>query len=117
MGKKILSFGWLSVGIALLVLSLGDVHTVDGARGWVSVGIAIAASALAIASAVAMRFAFKAGNAVSLLTSLCFALYWIYLFLIAPPIEVNGFLLTGTAIICLAIATAVSILVPAHSKP
>lgn len=113
--EKILSFAWLSIGVAILVLSLGDIQSPYWRPGWLSVGIA--ASGLAIWSAAAMFFGLKARKVVPLLTALCFALYWVYLFVIAPPREVNGFLITGTAIICLAIATVVSVLAPAHSKP
>jgi len=101
--KKALSFGWLAVGVMILGSTLAEILTGGWQLSWLA--IEAIAGALAIACFAALNFDLRCKQLVAHSVSVLFLAYWVYLFLISPPDDVNRYSLTGGAIILLCVLT------------
>jgi|CXWL01.1.fsa_nt_gi nitrate reductase NapE component len=107
--RTLLSIAWLALALTVLISSISDFSLQSWQPTWLVAGVG--GTLLALASAVFLFFQITSLRAVAIVGSVVFLLYWMYLFLISPPDAVNRYLMTGSAVILLAVSTIALIVV------
>lgn len=101
--RTLLSAAWLGLPAHISVSGVLDISLDSWQLTWLAVSLG--ASLLAVANALFLFFQMNPLRGVATIGSVVFLLYWLYLFVVAPPTEVNQYSLMGTGVILLAVAT------------
>ena len=101
--RTVLSVAWLAVALVVLVSTISDMSLGSWRPAWLALGVS--ATLLSGASATFLFLQPPSLRLVAVASSVVFLVYWIYLFLIAPPDAINRYSLTGAGVILLAIST------------
>ena len=113
--RTLLSAAWLGLAASILVLGILDSSLDSWQLTWLAVSLV--ASLLALASALFLFFRMQPLRFVATIASVVFLLYWLYLFVVAPPTELDQYSLTGVGVISLAVATIAVAISAAQSRP
>src|SRR5690348_8162435 len=101
--RTVLSAAWLAVALVVLISTISDISLGSWRPAWLAIGVG--ATLLSAASATFLFLQPRSLRFVAVVSSIVFLVYWIYLFLIAPPDAVDRYSLTGAAMILLTIST------------
>jgi len=101
--RTLLSAAWLGLAASTLVSGVLEISLDSWQVTWLAVSLG--ASLLAVANALFLFFQMQPLRGAATIASVVFLLYWLYLFAVAPPTEVNQHSLTGSGVILLAVAT------------
>ena len=106
--RRVLSLGWLILAVVLFVSELTDIHVEFWKPSWLFAGLA--AVAVAFSCWAAMFFNIRRMRLVGIAGATAYFLYWLYLFSISPPEGFSQYLVTGVAVMVLAVLTIAALL-------
>lgn len=101
--RSLLSAAWLGLAASILVSGILDMSLDSWRLSWLA--MSLGATLLAVANVLFLFIQMQRLRSAATIASVVFLLYWLYLFVVAPPTEVNQYSLTGVGVMLLAVAT------------